>query len=42
MNMNNNDIENLVKGGKRVYDASLILLACALGVAIITLILTLA
>lgn len=33
-----NDIDNLVQGGKRVYEAALITLACALGGAIVTLI----
>jgi len=33
-----NDIDNLVQGGKRVYEAALITLACTLGAAIVTLI----
>ena len=36
-----NDIDNLVQGGKRVYEAALITLACALGAAIVTLLLIL-
>ena len=33
-----NDIDNLVQGGKRVYEAAFITLACALGAGIVTLI----
>ena len=33
-----NDIDNLVQGGKRVYEAALITLACVFGAAIATLI----
>ena len=33
-----NDIDNLVQGGKRVYEAAFITLACAFGAGIVTLI----
>ena len=33
-----NDIDNLVQGGKRVYDAALITLACAIGAGIVTIV----
>jgi len=33
-----NDIDNLVQGGKRVYDAALITLACAFGAGIVTIV----
>lgn len=32
-----NEIDNLVQGGKRVYEAALITLACALGASIVIL-----
>lgn len=36
--MKNKDIENLVKGGERVIESALAVLACALGAGIVILI----
>lgn len=35
--MKNNDIENLVKGGERVIESALAVLACTLGACIVTI-----
>ena len=32
-----NEIDNLVKGGERIYESALAVLACALGASIITI-----